>query len=351
MSLWSSTKKISENGKETSRGAILGFLLVFLFLTMLLSLCLGRYPMKAGEIFLMISDRLGIKIAENSFSSQQELAFWNVRIPRLLTAFLVGSALSAAGCTYQTIFQNPMASPDILGASSGAGLGAAIAIYLGFSSWAITLTAFVLSLSAVLTAFFLSLYAKGDRILSLVFSGIVVGSLCKAGISYIKLVADPSNQLPSITYWLMGSVVGAKNRDVAFIIWPMLLGFIPVMLQRWRMNILSLGDAEAKTTGVNAELLRLVSLLAATLLTAAAVSVSGLIGWVGLVIPHMMRRLVGVNLKYLMPASVIFGGAFMVFVDNFSRSATQTEIPLGIITSLIGAPFFMYIITRRSPGS
>jgi len=335
------------NGK-ISVSAIMWILAALLLVTLLLSVCLGRYPIGADDIFYMLMDRLGISGFENSFSPQQELAFWNVRMPRLIIAFLVGAALSVAGCTYQTIFQNPMASPDILGASSGAGLGAAVAIYFGFSSWSITAMAFIFSLAAVTLSYFLSLYAKSDRILALVFSGIVIGSLCKAGVSYIKLVADPTNQLPSITYWLMGSIVGAKNSEAAFIFWPMLIGFTPLMLLRWRMNILSLGDAEARTTGVNAERLRFVSLLAATLLTAAAVSVSGLIGWVGLVIPHMMRRLVGVNLKYLLPASLIFGGTFMVFVDNFSRSATQTEIPLGIVTAFIGAPFFMYIITRRN---
>ncbi len=333
-----------------NKSSILWALVVLLLITLLLSVCLGRYPIGADEIFYMVMDKLGISGFDESFSPQQELAFWNVRMPRLIIAFLVGAALSVAGCTYQTIFQNPMASPDILGASSGAGLGAAVAIYFGFSSWSITAMAFMFSLAAVTLSYILSLYAKSDRILALVFSGIVIGSLCKAGVSYIKLVADPTNQLPSITYWLMGSIVGAKNSEAAFIVWPMLIGFTPLMLLRWRMNILSLGDAEAKTTGVNAERLRFVSLLAATLLTAAAVSVSGLIGWVGLVIPHMMRRLVGVNLKYLLPASLIFGGTFMVFVDNFSRSVAKTEIPLGIVTAFIGAPFFMYIITRRRSG-
>ncbi len=337
------------NGK-ISVSAIMWILTALLLVTLLLSVCLGRYPIGAGEIFYMVMDRLGFGGFDGSFSHQQELAFWNVRMPRLIIAFLVGAALSVAGCTYQTIFQNPMASPDILGASSGAGLGAAVAIYFGFSSWSITAMAFMFSLAAVTLSYILSLYSKSDRILALVFSGIVIGSLCKAGVSYIKLVADPTNQLPSITYWLMGSIVGAKNSEAAFIIWPMLIGFTPLMLLRWRMNILSLGDAEAKTTGVNAERLRFVSLLAATLLTAAAVSVSGLIGWVGLVIPHMMRRVIGVNLKYLLPASFIFGGSFMVFVDNFSRSVAKTEIPLGIVTAFIGAPIFMYIITRRRSG-
>lgn len=334
-------------GKRLSPSSVLLILSLLLIATLLLSLNLGRYPIGADEIFYMILDRLGAASFEDRFSPQQALAFWNVRMPRLITAFLVGAALSAAGCVYQTVFQNPMASPDILGASSGAGLGAAVAIYLGLSSWSVTAMAFAFSLAAVFLAYILSTCAKGERILTLVFSGIVIGSLCKAGISYIKLVADPSNQLPSITYWLMGSIAGAKNSEVAFIIWPMLIGFIPLLLLRWRMNLLALGDAEAQTAGVNVGVLRLVSLLSATLLTAAAVSVSGLIGWVGLAVPHMTRRIIGVNLKYLLPASLIFGGTFMIFVDNFSRSIAQSEIPIGIVTAFIGAPVFMYIITRR----
>ncbi|MEF9895632.1 MAG: iron ABC transporter permease, partial [Clostridia bacterium] len=190
-------------------------------------------------------------------------------------------------------------------------------------------------------------FAKGKQVMSMILAGIMVSSLFQAGTSYIKLVADPTNQLPAITYWLMGSLSGAKAADVAFLLGPMALGLVPLMLLRWKMNLLTLGDEEARTMGVNAGRLRLVTVLSATLLTAAAVAVSGTIGWVGLVVPHLARKLVGNNFRRLMPASMLLGALFLVVVDDVSRNLLATEIPLGILTALVGAPFFLWLILRR----
>ncbi len=210
----------------------------------------------------------------------------------------------------------------------------------------ITLSAFFFSLLTVALVWLLSQRARGKKILGLVLAGIMVSSLFSAGTSFIKLVADPTNQLPAITYWLMGSLSGAKMSDISFAIIPMLIGLIPLMLLRWRINILSLGDDEARTMGVNVGRLRLIVIVSATLVTSAAVAVSGTIGWVGLVIPHLSRKLVGSNYRHLMPATMLFGALFLLLVDNISRNLFAVEIPIGILTAFIGAPFFLHLIVK-----
>ena len=318
-----------------------------LVLGILLSFTLGRYPVPPRELIAIILNRLPLISIPEFWEHTQEIAVWNVRMPRVLMAVLVGAALSAAGACYQGVFQNPMAAPDILGASAGAGFGAALAILIGMSSNGITMLAFVMSLITVALVFFVSRHTKGERVMGLILAGIMISSLFQAGTNFVKLVADPGNKLPAITYWLMGSFVGATNKELNFVIWPMLIGLIPLFILRWRLNVLTLGDDEARALGVDAGRVRLVAVVCATLITAASVSVSGMIGWVGLVIPHMMRRLVGSDYRYLLPASVLGGGLFLLMVDNVSRSLSSTEIPIGILTAFIGAPFFLLLITRR----
>ena len=274
-------------------------------------------------------------------------AVWNIRLPRVLLSVLVGACLAAAGASYQGVFQNPMASPDILGASAGAGFGAALAILLGLSTFGITLSAFFTSLLTVALVFTVSRHAKGDRILGLVLAGIMISSLFQAGTSFIKLAADPNNKLPQITYWLMGSLSGAQWSDLGFALLPMVLGLVPLLLLRWQLNVVTMGDDEARAMGVNAPRLRLGIVLCSTLVTAASVSVSGMIGWVGLVIPHIMRRLVGSDFRCLLPASMLGGGIFLLVVDNVSRILTTAGIPIGILTAFIGAPFFLWLITGK----
>ncbi len=196
-------------------------------------------------------------------------------------------------------------------------------------------------------ALLISRTASGKRVLTLVLSGIMVSSLFNAGTSYIKLVADPSNQLPAITYWLMGSLSGAEGKTVGAVILPMVLGILPLLLLRWRINVITLGDEEARTIGVNAGLVRTVVILCSTLITAASVSVSGMIGWVGLVIPHLSRKLVGNDYRVLLPTSMLFGALFLLVVDDISRNLMATEIPIGILTAFIGAPVFLLLITRK----
>lgn len=330
-------------------GAIL-LMAVILVTCILLSFLFGRYPVPFRELCGILANKFlsifGLGI-EPFWTDAMQAAVWNVRLPRVIMSVLVGACLSAAGAAYQGVFQNPMAAPDVLGASAGAGFGAALAIYVGLSSMYITLAAFGMSLLTVALVFWVSRHAKGERVLGLVLAGIMVSSLFQAGTSFIKLAADPTNKLPEITYWLMGSLSGAKWSELGFVIWPMLLGLVPLFLLRWRLNVLAMGDDEARAMGVDAGRLRIWLIIAATLVTAASVSVSGMIGWVGLVIPHMVRRICGSDYRWLMPCSMLGGGTFLLIVDNVSRNVTTSGIPIGILTAFIGAPFFLWLITGR----
>jgi iron complex transport system permease protein len=320
-------------------------LMLLLIIVFLVSFSLGRYGVPLSQVVKILIDR--VIPLNQTWAPEMETVVVNIRLPRILMAGLVGCCLSAAGASYQGVFQNPMAAPDILGASSGAAFGAALAILIGASTRMITLFAFVSSMVTVIAVFLIAQRAPGLRVVNLILAGIMVGSLFTAGTSYIKLVADPTNQLPAITYWMMGSLSGSKLKDVGLVIAPMAIGLIPLFLLRWQVNILTLGDEEAHTLGVNTNRLRFFVIVCATLVTAASVSVSGMIGWVGLVIPHLSRKLVGSNYRYLLPASMVAGATFLLLVDNVSRNLLAVEIPIGILTAFIGAPFFIYLISKR----
>ena len=325
---------------------VLQVMLISLICCVLLSFSLGQYPVPIQAVLGILGKKIGLPVTV-FWTEAMETALWNIRLPRVILSVLVGVSLAAAGSAYQGVFQNPMASPDILGASAGAGFGAALAILLGASSVFIMLGAFASGIATVVLVFFVSRYAKGDKILGLVLSGIMISTLFQSGTSFLKLVADPANQLPQITYWLMGSLSGATWRNVLFAIIPMVIGWIPLLLLRWQLNVITMGDDEAKTLGVHPQKIRIWIVLSATLVTAASVAVSGIIGWVGLVIPHIMRRMVGNDYRYLMPTSMVGGGLFLMIVDNISRNVTASGIPIGILTAFVGAPFFLWIITGR----
>ena len=337
--------------EKRSRRALLmlGLVLIGLFLV---SFSLGRYGVPPLEVVKILGTRAlelfaGQGTLPRSWTPQMEAVVINIRLPRIVMACLVGCSLAAAGAAFQGVFHNPMASPDILGASSGSAFGAALAILLGASTRGITLSAFSFGLLTVGLVTLIAHRAPGTRLVNLILAGIMLSSLFNAGTSYIKLVADPSNQLPQITYWLMGSLSGTKLGDVPLAFLPMAVGLAPLFLLRWQLNLLSLGEDEAKALGVNTDRVRLVLLLSATLVTAASVSFSGMIGWVGLVVPHLCRRLLGSDHRYLMPASFLCGAAFLLLVDDVSRNLLAVEIPIGILTALIGAPFFLCLITRK----
>ena len=325
-----------------------------LIVLFIISFLLGRYPVQPVELGGMLLDSIlkklhldGIFAITPFWNEHTENIFFNIRLPRILLACMVGCCISTSGAAYQGVFQNPMAAPDILGASSGAAFGAALAILMGCTSWGITILAFACSLITVCLVMLVSKYANGDKVLGLILGGIIISSLFSSGTSYVKLVADPNDQLPKITYWLMGSLTEANMNQVEFVVVPMLIGIIPLIILRWRINILTLGDEEARSIGVDTKRVRTIVIICSTLITAASVSVSGMIGWVGLVVPHFARRMIGNNYLRLLPMTMIVGATFLLAVDDISRNLMAKEIPIGILTSLVGAPFFIYLITRK----
>ena len=332
--------------------------LCFLLLALLLaavffvSFLIGRYPVSAGQTLRLLLDRLVRGISGGrwslapTWSAQEASAIIQIRLPRICAAALIGAALSAAGASYQAMFRNPMVSPDLLGASTGACFGAALAILLGLGYAVTTAISFLFGLIAVGLTYLVGRLSRIRSPLAMVLAGVMVSSLFSAGTSFIKLVADTNEQLPAITYWLMGALTSVRLDDLHFAMVPILLGLIPLFFLRWRLNLLTVSEAEARSMGVNTRLLRFVIIVCATLATAASVSISGMIGWVGLVIPHICRLLVGQDTKKLLPASMLLGASFLMLVDDLARCLTTSEIPLGILTAFVGAPMFLYLIIK-----
>lgn len=338
---------MTNESKALSYRAILLILFVLLLMAIIVSIVLGRYPISLKELLGIAWSKLPFTDIEPFWTLTQEALFLNHRIPRILLSCMVGCCLSTAGACYQGVFQNPMAAPDILGASSGAALGASFAIILGYMNLVISGLAFVFSLGTVVLVIFVGNRARGNRVVGLILAGVMISSLVSSCTSFIKLIADTEDQLPAITYWLMGSFNGANMNDIKLAAIPMVIGLIPIFTLRWKINILSLGDEEARTLGINAKHLRVIIIICSALITAASVAVSGIIGWVGLVIPHMARRVVGNDYKKLIPVTMLFGAVFMLLVDNICRNVWVTDLPIGILTSFVGAPFFIYLITKE----
>ncbi|HVZ00630.1 MAG TPA: iron ABC transporter permease [Dongiaceae bacterium] len=318
-------------------------LALLLLVTVLVAAGIGAYPMGPEDVALALFHRLSGAPNPQTIDT----VLFQIRLPRVLAALLVGAALSAAGASYQSLFRNPLVSPDILGVSSGAGLGAVLGILLGLPVAAIQFLGFGAGLLTVIlvAALARSLRAGGD-VLVLVLAGIVLGALAGAGISLVKILADPYDQLPVITFWLLGSLAGVKPGDVLAVLPAIIVGLAPLYLLRWRIGVLGLGDDEAKALGVDVNRLRGIVIAAATLATASVVAISGVIGWVGLMVPHMARLLVGARFDRLLPASVLLGGAFMIAVDTLARAIAATEIPLGVLTAVIGGPAFVWLLAR-----
>lgn len=330
-----------EKSQRTYRIRFL-FLMAALIVVLAISLMLGRFSLSLREIWQLLLSR--IMQVEASWQNGAENVLFQIRLPRIAVAAMVGAALSVAGVAYQGMFRNPMVSPDILGASSGAGFGAALAILLGAGYFGISLTAFIFGMIAVFLAWIMSRFSKTNQTLAMILAGMMTASLFSAATSFVKLIADTQQQLPAITYWLMGSLSAAKQKDVLFLLIPTAIGMIPLFLLRWRLNLLTLGEEEAQTMGVHTRTLRLIVIICATLLTSASVAVSGMIGWIGLVIPHFCRMLFGYDYRRLIPGAAVFGAAFLVLVDDIARLVASSEIPLGILTAFVGAPIFFYLI-------
>jgi iron complex transport system permease protein len=332
-----------------ARSSAPGFLiaLVVLIAALMLALTVGRYPAGLGDLFDLITAKLAGGTAHVTPAAVDVLLY--VRGPRVLAAVLVGAALAIAGTAFQGLFRNPLVSPDLLGASSGAALGAVLGIYFSFGVFAIEACAFAGGLLAVGAVYMIgSAMRARDPVLVLVLTGVVIGALLGSGVGLVKYVADPYNQLPAITFWLLGSLAAITASDLLPLFGPVALGTLILLALRWRMNVLSLSDEEARALGVPTAVLRVAIIAAATLVTSASVATAGIIGWVGLVVPHIARTLVGPDFARLLPAAALLGGGFLLAIDTLARTATATEIPLGILTSVLGTPFFIWLLAGMS---
>lgn len=340
--------EIKENSKKGTFAKIV--VIVLLLITILISFNVGRYRVSIDNVIKILFQN--VFHFEKTWEDVYETIVWNVRVPRIIAAMLVGAALSISGATYQGLFKNPMVSPDILGASAGASVGACFMMLLNHNGIVIQISAFVFGLVAVMLAYSLSkvISKSADTVLMLVLCGLIVSTLFQAFVSIIKYVADTDSQLPEITYWLMGSIAKVTYKDILLFLIPFLLGIVPIMMIRWQLNVMSFGEDEAKAMGINVRLIRLICIVCSTILTAGVVSIAGTIGWVGLMIPHLVRFIVGPNNDKLIPMSLLTGALFMLIVDNICRAALAYEIPLGVLTSLLGAPFFILILYKHRGG-
>ncbi|NLI14406.1 FecCD family ABC transporter permease [Pelotomaculum propionicicum] len=335
---------------ERLRGASPKILLLFLLLVIIFfsSFLLGRYSITPDKVLSILISRI-ISIPK-SWTDTMETVVLQVRFPRILAALLVGGALSVSGAAYQSIFKNPLVSPAILGVSAGAGFGAALGMIMHLPWIAVQVMAFLFALLAVAISFLISKIFGGSSMIVLVLGGMVISALFQALLSVAKYLADPLDTLPAITFWLMGGLSKVSNSDVLFVLFPITISIAGLYLIRWQVNVLTVGEEEAVALGVNINRIRLLVVICATLMTAAAVSISGIIGWVGLLVPHMARMIIGPNFQLLLPASLLMGSGYLLLVDNIGRNASSVEIPLGILTALIGAPFFVFLLSKVRKG-
>jgi iron complex transport system permease protein len=317
--------------------------LAVLTLLVLWSFSVGRFPVAAGDVLKALAAALSG--GESGLAKNVEAVILQVRAPRVLAAAVVGASLAAAGAAYQNLFRNPLVSPDILGVSAGCALGAGLAILFSLPVIAVQGLAFAGGIGSVaLVVAVGSWLGRRDPILTLILTGVVVGSLFGAGIALVKYVADPYNQLPAITFWLLGSFGGTLPKDLVVALPLVAIGLLPLVLLRWRIDLLALSDDEARSLGVDVGKLRLLVIGCATLVTASAVALAGVIGWVGLVIPHAARLLVGASFARVLPLSLVLGAAFMLAVDTLCRTAAATEIPPGVATAFVGTPAFIALL-------
>lgn len=333
--------------KTKKRYIVLTALVVLLLLGVLVSGYLGKYPIQPRQYLKAIS---ALFTGDNTEMTRRvQTILLNIRWPRIILALLIGASTSVVGATYQVLFQNPMVSQDILGASQGAAFGAALGLFFQEGYEVIVSWSFVCGLIAVgLVLFMNRIISKNHSQLNIILIGMIISALFSSALSFFKLIGDTANTLPAITYWLMGSLAGTKMQDVSYAAPLLVAGMLPILLLRWQLNVISLGDEEALSLGINVKRLRLILIICATLVTATAVSVSGMISWVGLVVPHFARLLLGHNYRYTMWATALGGGLFLLIVDDVARLFTTTEIPIGILTSVIGAPVFLILIAQSN---
>lgn len=321
------------------------FILIFFPLACgLIGLSMGRMDIKISEIILFFKNLIG----GGQVDPLMESLIINIRLPRVLTALVVGGGLTAAGIAFQALFSNPLATPDILGVTSAASLGAVLGIILSLGTMGIQVLAMVFGLLSILIT--INLVKRDETsMIMLVLAGIIVSSLANALASLLKYTADPMDKLPQITYWLMGSFGRTSYKNLALAGPLILISMFVIYKMRWSLNLLPLSEDEARSLGINVKKTRLIFILAATLITASSVSICGQIGWIGLIIPHLVRLMVGSNNLYTLPLGISFGAGFMILIEALSRTVSVIELPISILTAIIGAPIFI-ILMRRSGG-
>lgn len=317
-----------------------------LIATMLLAMGIGRYSISIGQI---INTLLPSGMAMEEVDENVRTVIYNIRLPRVLLAALAGGGLAVSGAAFQSLFSNPLATPDTLGVATGASFGATLGIMLGFGAFGIQSCAFITGIACVALVYFISRVKGESSMIMIILSGMVISSLFEAMVSLIKYVADPQDTLPEITFWLMGSLSGVGFDDLLLGTPFIIIGMIMIFMLRWKLNTLSLHEDEAKSLGVNVKVIRMLTIIASAMITASVVSLCGKIGWLGLLIPHVSRMIFGNNNKSIVPASIGLGAIFMVIIDTIARSATAAEIPISILTAVIGAPFFI-ILLRKTGG-
>lgn len=321
----------------------IGLMLLLPFVTALICLCAGRMNVPVEDVARAIAS-----IFTRSQEPVQNYSIVvNLRLPRILMAIIVGAGLTCAGATFQALFSNPLATPDILGVTSGTCVGAILAIILSCGILETQLIALVFGLVSVWFTLKIAGKNRDGSMVYLVLAGVIASSLFNAIGSLLKYTADPQDKLPEITYWLMGSFTGAGYREILIGSPLILIGVAVIYLLRWRLNILSLSEDEAKASGVNLKQTRMIFILAATIITASSVSMCGQVGWIGLLIPHCARMLVGSNNRYVIPVSLSLGASFMILIDTLSRTVSVIELPISILTALIGAPVFISLLNRN----
>lgn len=325
--------------------AVFSVLVLALLAAALGALCLGRYPVPPDTALSILAARL-LPIA-SGWTGIEERIVLLVRGPRVVLAALCGAGLAISGAALQGVFRNPLVSPHILGVSSGASFGGALAILLGIGGLAMVGSAFLFGAAALLIVGFLSRAAGRGGTVTIVLTGVVVAALFSALVSLLIVLADPESSLPGIVFWLMGSFAAATTGKLALAGPPILVGVLVIAALRFRINVLSLGEDDARAMGMNVGRDRWIVLLAVALVEASIVSVAGVIGWVGLVVPHAARFLVGPDHRVLLPASALLGATYLLAIDTVARSLTAVEIPLGVLTAIIGAPIFAVILVRR----
>lgn len=330
--------------KNLNKPVFILLLIILPILAVLISICIGRYSIPFNEaihnIFSIIFK------GKDSIEASHYNVLVNIRLSRVILALLCGAGLSVAGAGLQSLFSNPLVSPDTLGVASGASFGAALALLFHSNIIVVQLSAMTMGVFAVWLTYNVAKTKNSTSIIMLILSGMTISALFSALVSLVKYSADTQNDLPAITFWLMGSLGKANFKLLAYGAPPIIIGCIILFLIRWKLNVLSLSEDEAKTLGVNIKLLRVIVILSSTMITASIVSMCGLIGWVGLLIPHMCRILFGSNNKYVIPASISIGAVFFIIIDTISRSLLTTEIPVSILTAIIGAPCFITLLRK-----